>query len=80
MKTAVLASLIASAAAFAPAKQAAKTTAVSASDFEEVLGVQPPLGLWDPLGLLNGADEERFDRLRYVEIKHGRISKLLCLV
>eukprot|EP00429_Kryptoperidinium_foliaceum_P138709 CAMPEP_0176276826 /NCGR_PEP_ID=MMETSP0121_2-20121125/47960_1 /TAXON_ID=160619 /ORGANISM="Kryptoperidinium foliaceum, Strain CCMP 1326" /LENGTH=211 /DNA_ID=CAMNT_0017617103 /DNA_START=28 /DNA_END=663 /DNA_ORIENTATION=- len=79
MKTAVLASLIASAAAFAPAKQAAKTTAVSASDFEDVLGAQPPLGLWDPLGLLNGADEERFDRLRYVEIKHGRISMLAFL-
>merc|ERR1711976_1080416 len=51
----------------------------AASDFEEVLGVQPPLGLWDPLGLLNGADEERFDRLRYVEIKHGRISMLAFL-
>jgi len=77
MKTAVLASLIASAAAFAPAKQAAKTSAVSASEYEDVLGAQPPLGLWDPLGLLNGADEERFDRLRYVEIKHGRISKFV---
>ena len=76
MKTAVLASLIASAAAFAPAKQAAKTSAV-ASSFEDTLGAQAPLGLWDPLGLLNGADEERFDRLRYVEIKHGRISKFL---
>jgi len=67
------------AAAFAPAKQAAKTSAVAMSDFEEVLGVQPPLGLWDPLGLLNGADEERFNRLRYVEIKHGRISMLAFL-
>ena len=75
MKTAILASLLASAAAFAPAKQAVKSSAVAASDFEDVLGAQPPLGLWDPLGLLNGADEERFDRLRYVEIKHGRISK-----
>lgn len=31
---------------------------------------------WDPLGLLNGADQARFDRLRYVEIKHGRIAML----
>ena len=23
------------------------------------------------MGMLNGADEERFERLRYVEIKHG---------
>lgn len=75
MKTAVLASLLASAAAFAPAKQAPKTTAVGAAEYEDALGAQPPLGFWDPLGLLNGADEERFDRLRYVELKHGRISK-----
>lgn len=74
MKFTIIASLIASTVAFAPAKQAVKTT--SLNSFEDELGVQPPLGLWDPLGLLNGADEERFDRLRYVEIKHGRIAQL----
>merc|ERR1712137_97474 len=31
------------------------------------------------MGLLNGADQERFDRLRYVEIKHGRICQLAFL-
>ena len=77
MKTAVLASLIASAAAFAPAKHASTSTSLKA--FEDELGVQPPLGFWDPFGLLNGADEERFDRLRYVEIKHGRIAQLAFL-
>ena len=75
MKLVILASLIASAAAFAPAQQATvKTTSLNA--FEDELGVQPPLGFWDPMGLLNGADEERFNRLRYVEIKHGRIAQL----
>mmetsp|Transcript_55708 Transcript_55708/g.118496 ORF Transcript_55708/g.118496 Transcript_55708/m.118496 type:complete len:240 (+) Transcript_55708:605-1324(+) len=34
------------------------------------------LGFFDPLGLLNDADQERFDRLRLVELKHGRISML----
>ena len=34
------------------------------------------LGVSDPLGVLNDADQERFDRLRYVEIKHGRICML----
>ena len=34
------------------------------------------LGVSDPLGVLNDADQERFDRLRYVEIKHGRICRL----
>ena len=40
---------------------------------------QPPLGFWDPLGLLKDADQERFDRLRYVETKHGRIAMLAIL-
>jgi len=71
----ILASLIASATAFAPAaKQAATTTSLAA--FEDELGVQPPLGFFDPLGLLNNASQERFDQLRYTEIKHGRVSML----
>ena len=36
-------------------------------------------GFWDPLGLLKDADQERFDRLRTVETKHGRISMLAIL-
>jgi hypothetical protein len=47
--------------------------------FEETIGAQPPLGFWDPLGLLNDADQDRFDRLREVETKHGRISMLAIL-
>ena len=74
MKTAVFASLIATAAAFAPAKQAATSTAVKA--FEDELGAQPPLGFFDPLGMVADGDAEKFDRLRYVEIKHGRICML----
>ena len=78
MKSAILASLIATAAAFAPASQKATSTAVKA--FEDELGAQPPLGFFDPLGLLTGdVDQERFDRLRYVEIKHGRICMLAFL-
>lgn len=74
MKTAVLATLIASAVAFAPSKQAARSTAVKA--FEDELGAQPPLGFYDPLGLVADGNEANFDRLRYVELKHGRISML----
>ena len=47
--------------------------------FESEIGAQPPLGFWDPLGLLNDADQERFDRLRLVETKHGRIAQLAIL-
>jgi hypothetical protein len=74
MKTAILATLIASAAAFAPAKQAARSTAVNA--FEDELGAQAPLGFFDPLGLVADGNESNFDRLRFVEIKHGRIAML----
>ena len=77
MKFTVAATLFASAAAFAPSKVAKTSTALNA--FESELGAQPPLGLYDPLGLLDDADQERFDRLRYVEIKHGRISMLAFL-
>mmetsp|Transcript_1782 Transcript_1782/g.2137 ORF Transcript_1782/g.2137 Transcript_1782/m.2137 type:complete len:211 (+) Transcript_1782:71-703(+) len=78
MKLAIAATLAASAAAFAPSKVAQTSTALNA--FESELGAQPPLGFFDPLGLLNGdVDQERFDRLRYVEIKHGRISQLAFL-
>ena len=34
--------------------------------FENALGAQPPLGFFDPLGLLKNADQARFDRLREV--------------
>ncbi|MGK3745418.1 MAG: hypothetical protein ACI8RD_013277 [Bacillariaceae sp.] len=74
MKFVIVASLIASAAAFAPVKQAATNTALSAFDGE--LGAQKPLGFFDPLNLVADGDAEKFDRLRYTEIKHGRISML----
>ncbi|CAM9141832.1 unnamed protein product [Choristocarpus tenellus] len=55
---------------------AAKGPVPKESSFESEIGVQAPLGFYDPAGLLKNADQERFDRLRYVEIKHGRISML----
>jgi len=48
-------------------------------NFESEIGAQPPLGFWDPLGLLADADADRFARLRTVETKHGRISMLAIL-
>jgi Chlorophyll A-B binding protein len=75
MKTAILASLVASAAAFAPTKDAARTS-VSLNSFEDAVGATAPLGFFDPLNLVADGDEKKFNRLRYVEIKHGRISML----
>ncbi|KAL7430835.1 hypothetical protein ACHAXM_002377 [Skeletonema potamos] len=77
MKSVIFAAAVASAAAFAPAQTGKATTALNA--FENELGAQPPLGFYDPFGMLDNADQERFDRLRYVEIKHGRIAQLAFL-
>ena len=79
MKLAIAAVLASSAAAFAPSAQVSRTSVATNMAFESELGVQPPLGFFDPLGLLNDADQERFDRLRYVELKHGRIAQLAFL-
>jgi len=51
----------------------------SSSPFEDELGAQPPLGFFDPLGLVSDGDKDKFERLRYVELKHGRISQLAFL-
>ncbi|KAL7555299.1 hypothetical protein ACHAWF_019049 [Thalassiosira exigua] len=88
MKVAVLAALVGSAAAFAPSQQARTSTSLAVTeaqrdffgitsvDFSTELGVQAPLGLFDPLGLLKDGSVESFNDLREKEIKHGRVSML----
>eukprot|EP00434_Breviolum_minutum_P018425 symbB.v1.2.016257.t2/scaffold1233.1/size237523/19 len=51
---------------------------VTTRAFENELGVQPPLGFWDPAGLSSDGDAKEFYRRRVVEIKHGRVSMLAC--
>merc|ERR1712029_1015206 len=73
MKTVIAATLVASAAAFAPAKNARVSTAIAGdARSPDGLGVDPgPLDLFDPLG--PAEDTDSFARRRAVEIKHGRI-------
>ena len=78
MKLTIAATLATSAAAFAPASKVASSS-TSLKAFESEIGAQDPLGFYDPLNLLEGADQARFDRLRYVELKHGRIAQLAFL-
>ena len=75
----ILALTVASASAFMAAPRAAAAPKTVVKAFESELGAQPPLGCWDPLGILENADQDRFDRLREVEIKHGRVSMLAVL-
>jgi hypothetical protein len=80
MKSFLAASLIASAAAFAPAQQAGRSTqlagAVGKAAFGSEIGAQVPLGFWDPMGIVEDGDAENFARLRWVELKHGRVAML----
>ena len=76
MKLAIIASTLATAAAFAPAQTGSASAALQASKFANEIGAQAPLGFWDPLKLCEDADQEKFDNLRYVELKHGRVSML----
>merc|ERR1712050_807035 len=47
--------------------------------FENELGVQAPLGFWDPLGYTKDGSVENFQRRRGTEIKHGRVSMLAAM-
>jgi hypothetical protein len=80
MKSVVFSALIASAAAFAPVSQKSAGTALFAkgapSVFADQLGAQMPLGFFDPAGICKDGDQENFDRLRWVELKHGRVAML----
>merc|ERR1719148_515876 len=78
VKLSLIVAFLSSASAFVPASRLASKTGLNMA-FEQELGVQDPLGFYDPLNLLEDADQERFDRLRYVELKHGRISQLAFL-
>jgi hypothetical protein len=75
MKLAVFASLLAGAAAFAPAQTGKASTAVKMS-YENELGVVSPTGFFDPLGLSSQIDQETFDAYRVSELKHGRVCQL----
>merc|ERR1712050_547591 len=44
--------------------------------FENELGVQLPVGFWDPVGFTADGDVAAFKRRRSVELKHSRICML----
>jgi len=52
----------------------ANYTASPLRAFESELGVQAPLGFWDPAGLASDGDEAGFKRRRETELKHGRVA------
>merc|ERR1712070_1149830 len=47
--------------------------------FESELGVQEPVGFWDPAGFTADGNAENFARRRQTEIKHGRVAMLAAM-
>ncbi len=80
MRSVILALCLGTAAAFAPARNAAPRAApLAAFDIKSQIGAQMPLGYFDPIGLLKDADEPTFTFYRNVELKHGRIAMMAVL-
>jgi hypothetical protein len=79
MKIAVVASLLGSAAAFAPAKTVQSSTYLQA--YEDEIGAAVLPGgksvFWDPLNFVS--DQASFDKMRASEIKHCRVGMLAWL-
>lgn len=76
MKSFLLATLVASAAAFAPGNRQPASSSLALNKYAGEIGAMPPLGFFDPMGFLSAEDEFQFQWLREAEIKHGRISML----
>jgi hypothetical protein len=80
---AVIALLVGSATAFAPAK-VGKSSLLSSStsalfSYANELGAMKPTGFWDPAGLSKNIDKATFDTYRLAEVKHGRVAMLAVL-
>uniref|UniRef100_A0A7S2W381 Uncharacterized protein n=1 Tax=Eucampia antarctica TaxID=49252 RepID=A0A7S2W381_9STRA len=70
--------LLASASAFAPVKNSARSTVLSAWQ-DDAVGVTAPAGFFDPLGFSAGKSEEEMAMYREAELKHCRVAMAACL-
>jgi len=60
-------------------RRTARQSLIVARAFENELGVQAPVGFFDPLGLAKDGDELKFKRRRASELKHGRLCMFACM-
>lgn len=77
--SAAVLALVGSASAFAPVSTNYKgsTSALQVSGLlKDLPGALPPVGVWDPLGFSDRADEATLKRYREAEITHGRVAML----
>ena len=73
--TTLLALSAGSAAAFAPSASTKKSSALAFS-IDTIPGALAPMGLFDPLGFAEKADEPTLKRYREAELAHGRVGML----
>lgn len=72
--------LAASASAFAPVPQSSvHTSSLNGWKDDTVVGITPPVGYFDPLGLSQGKSDEIMNIYREAELKHGRVAMAACL-
>ena len=80
--TTTLLALLGSTTAFAPVSQrsnsavAVTNTALSAASIDDMVGALDPVGLFDPLGFAEKADDNTLKRYREAELTHGRVAML----
>lgn len=77
--TTTLLALLGSTTAFAPVSQrsnSAVVTALSAAAIDDMVGALDPVGLFDPLGFAEKADDNTLKRYREAELTHGRVAML----
>jgi glutamine phosphoribosylpyrophosphate amidotransferase len=81
--TTTLLALLGSTSAFAPVSQRSSnsaavtvTTALSAALIDDMVGALDPVGLFDPLGFAEKADDNTLKRYREAELTHGRVAML----
>jgi len=68
------------ASAFAPVQQrVASSSRLNAWLDENVVGVVPPAGFFDPLGFSKNKDDRTLRYYRESELKHGRVAMAACL-
>lgn len=76
-KLAIVLSVLASAAAFAPVARVARSSLKMSA--QDMVGALAPVGFFDPLSLSEGKTDADLKKYREAELKHGRVAMVASL-
>merc|ERR1712157_514199 len=80
MKIVAVFTTLVTASAFVPSSKTSQKSSLSmAWKDETVVGITPPVGFFDPLGLSIGKTDQIMQNYREAELKHGRVAMAACL-